>query len=136
MSSADNGTAGLRASAFGLRIALWYATLFIVGSLVIVWLTYWLMAESLAQRDRQVINGKLGEYASAYDHGGIRALADTVRAEQLTAPERLFVRVIDRGSETLVLSQPNGWDPAALETASIRLTDGTLVQVGKSTDTR
>jgi signal transduction histidine kinase len=123
-------------SAFGLRIALWYATLFIAGALVIVWLTYWLAGESLAQRDRQVINAKLGEYTAAYNRGGIDALTDLVRAEQMTAPERLFVRVSNRGSEALVLSQPTGWDPAALETASLRLPDGTLVQVGKSTDIR
>ena len=121
---------------FGLRLALWYATLFVVGSMVIVFLTYWLTAASLAQRDRQIISSKLGDYASAYQRGGLGALADTVRAEQRTAPERLFVRVVDRGAEALVLSQPEGWDPAALETASLRLRDGTLVHVGKSTDAR
>jgi signal transduction histidine kinase len=122
--------------AFGLRIALWYATLFIVGSVVIVLLTYFLAATSLEQRDRQLINGKLGDYAAAYRRGGINELADTVRAEQRTAPERLFVRVIDRGAEALVLSMPDGWDPARLETGSLVLNDGTLVQVGKSTDAR
>jgi signal transduction histidine kinase len=122
--------------AFGLRIALWYATLFIVGSIVIVLLTYFLAATSLEQRDRQLIDGKLGDYAAAYRRGGINELADTVRAEQRTAPERLFVRVIDRGAEALVLSMPDGWDPARLETGSLVLTDGTLVQVGKSTDAR
>ena len=34
------------------------------------------------------------------------------------------------------MSQPQGWDPSALETGSLRLRDGTLVQVGKSTDAR
>src|SRR6185437_3504118 len=61
---------------------------------------------------------------------------DTVRAEQRTAPERLFVRVVDRGAEALVLSMPDGWDPARLETGSLVMRDGTLVQVGKSTDAR
>ncbi len=59
-----------------------------------------------------------------------------MRAEQLTAPERLFVRVVDRGTEALVLSMPGGWDPMLLETASLRLSDGTLVQVGKSKEAR
>ena len=66
----------------------------------------------------------------------MRALSDTVRAEQLTAPERLFVRVVGGGTEALVLSMPGGWDPSVLETASLRLTDGTLVQVGKSKEAR
>jgi signal transduction histidine kinase len=121
---------------YGLRIGVWYATLFVCGSMAIVTLTYMLASASLAQRDRQLIDSKLGLYATAYDRGGLDALAATVQAEQQTAPERLFVRVVDRGAEALVLSQPQGWDVAALETASVRLADGTLVQVGKSTEAR
>jgi signal transduction histidine kinase len=120
----------------GLRLALWYATLFVLGAIAIVFLTYYLTAASLAQRDRQIIQAKLGQYASVYSREGIRGLAETVRAEQLTAPERLFVRVVDRGSEVLVLSMPQGWDPAALETGELRLDAGVLVQVGKSADAR
>src|SRR4051812_18689690 len=121
---------------YGLRIGVWYATLFVAGSMAIVTLTYLLASASLAQRDRQLIDSKLGLYATAYDRGGLDALAATVQAEQQTAPERLFVRVVDRGAEAIVLSQPQGWDLAALETGSIRLADGTLVQVGKSTEAR
>jgi signal transduction histidine kinase len=131
-----NDSRPLFARAFGLRLALWYATLFVVGSLAIVFLTYYLTAASLAQRDRQIINAKLGQYSSVYATGGIRALADTVRAEQRVAPERLYVRVANRGEEALVLSMPEGWDPATLETASVHLLDGTLVEVGKSTEAR
>jgi signal transduction histidine kinase len=121
---------------FGLRLALWYATLFVIGSLAIVLLTYYLTAVSLTQRDRQILEGKLGDYTAAYLRGGINVLANTVRIEQRAAPERLFVRVIDRGVEAVVLSDSEGWDPARLETASVRLSDGTLVQVGKSTEAR
>src|SRR5690349_6320593 len=107
-----------------------------MGSAVIVLLTYWVTASSLAQRDAQILQSKLGEYAIVYDRGGLRALSETVRAEQFSAPERLFVRVVDGGREVLVLAAPDGWDPALLETASLRLQDGTLVQVGKSTEAR
>jgi signal transduction histidine kinase len=137
MSSAEQrGEKGPRPLFFGLRLALWYATLFVIGAILIVFLTYYLTAASLAQRDRQIIQSKLGAYAAVYSRGGIRELADTVRAEQLTAPERLFVRVVDRGTETIVLSTPEGWDPATLETGSLQLGDGTLVEVGKSTELR
>ncbi len=121
---------------FGLRLALWYGTLFVLGAVLTGVLTYRLTAASLEGRDRQILQSRLGEYASVYSRGGLRALADTVRAEQLTAPERLFVRVAGRGTEALVLSMPEGWNPALLETASVRLADGTLVQVGKSTEAR
>jgi signal transduction histidine kinase len=119
-----------------LALTLWYSTLFVVGSIVIVLLTYVLTAASLAQRDQQIIQAKLGEYAAVYTRGGVRALAATVQAEQRTAPERLFVRVVNSGSEAIVLSDREQWDPAKLETASLQLLDGTLVQVGKSTEAR
>src|SRR5262245_1719638 len=121
---------------FGLRLGLWYATLFVVGSMAIVLLTYYLTSLSLAQRDQQIIRAKLADYAAASARGGGGVLAATVRAEQQAAPERLYVRVVDRGVETVVLSMPDGWDPATLETASARLNDGTLVEVGKSTEPR
>ncbi len=121
---------------FGLRLALWYATLFVSGAIAIVFVTYYLTASSLAQRDHQIVNGKLGDYAAAYLRGGVRVLANTVRAEQQVAPERLFVRVVDRGVESVVLSNNEGWDPAKIEIVSATLADGTLVQVGKSTEAR
>jgi signal transduction histidine kinase len=110
--------------------------MFVVGALAIVFLTYLLAASSLVQRDRQIINSKLGEYATTYYRGGVRALADNVRAEQLTAPERVFVRVKGRGTEALVLSMPDGWRADQLETAALRLSDGTVVEVGRSTEAR
>jgi signal transduction histidine kinase len=137
MSSApETGVRPVFTRAFGLRIALWYATLFVVGSTAIVLLTYYLTSQSLLQRDRQILQGKLGDYTAAYLRGGINVLANTVRIEQRAAPERLFVRVVDRGVEAVVLSDSDDWDPARLETASVRLSDGTLVQVGKSTEAR
>src|SRR3954465_26230 len=75
-----------RPLSFGLRLAVWYSTLFVAGAISIVFLTYFLTAESLAQRDSQIIQAKLGEYGAAYQRGGVGALADTVRAEQRTAP--------------------------------------------------
>src|SRR2546430_1212148 len=108
---------GSKPLVYGLRLGVWYATLFIAGSLTIVFLTYFATSASLAQRDRQIIDSKLGTYAAAYDSGGLDGLTAVVRAEQQTAPERLFVRVRDwRGAQAIVLSQPEGWDLASLET--------------------
>jgi signal transduction histidine kinase len=135
MSSAEP-PAALAPRTFGLRIALWYATLFVVGAILIVFLTYALTATSLAQRDHQIIQQKLGEYALVYARGGIRALADTIQAEQRSAPERLYVRVVDRGAEVVVVGMPDGWDPSTLELVSQRMSDGTLVEVGKSSEAR
>ena len=50
-----------------LFLTLWYASLFVAGSLAIVLLTYFLTSASLRQRDQQIIQNKLGEYASVYE---------------------------------------------------------------------
>ncbi|HEX7942325.1 MAG TPA: HAMP domain-containing sensor histidine kinase [Gemmatimonadaceae bacterium] len=130
MSSAD------RSGRFGLRLAFWYAALFIGSSFAIVLITYWLTSSSLAQRDHEIIQSKLGEYASVYARGGLRALAATVDAEQRTSRERVLVRVLDGGSEAVLLSNAEGWDPASLEVGTASLIDGTIVQVGRSTESR
>jgi signal transduction histidine kinase len=135
MSSPDHRRGELTKT-FGLRLGLWYATLFVVGAILIVFLTYVLTSASLAQRDQQIIQAKLGEYATVYSRGGMRALVNTVEAEQRTAPERLYVRVVDRGREALLLSMPQGWDADTLERGRLRLGDGTLVEVGKSSEAR
>lgn len=144
MSSADEavGRRGRASSApdvsgrFGLRLAVWYASLFIASSFAIVLLTYWLTASSLAQRDHEIIQAKLGEYATVYARGGLRALTATVQAEQRTSRERVFVRVLDRGAEAVLLSNAEGWDPATLEVGTVTLLDGSIIQVGKSTEAR
>jgi signal transduction histidine kinase len=122
------------ARAFGLRIALWYAVLFVAGALAIMWLTYTLTSASLERRDQQIIQAKIGEYATIYQRDGLDSLISTVRTEQLTAPERLFVRVVTRSSEAVIATQVD--EPDTLEIASLRLPDGGLIQVGKSTAAR
>jgi signal transduction histidine kinase len=143
MSSADarGGVPGAgrlpdRSARFGLRLAIWYAALFIASSFAIVLFTYLLTSRSLAQRDHEIIQAKLGEYATVYAQGGLRALAGRVDAEQRTSRERIFVRVLDGGTEAVLLSNAEGWDPATLEVGTVSLLDGSIVQVGKSTEAR
>jgi signal transduction histidine kinase len=121
---------------FGLRLGLWYATLFVLGAILIVFLTYYLTAASLAERDHQIIEQKLGEYAAVYGRGGPRALVNMVTAEQRTAPERLFVRVVGGGADTLILSSAEGWQDTTLEIGARQLPGGSIIQVGKSTESR
>jgi heavy metal sensor kinase len=142
----------------GLRLAAWYAIVFVITSLAIVLLTYRLLEASLAERDRQLVNSTLREYSQRYAAGGLRSLADAVEIEQRSGrQERLFVRVVRGSSETLFLSAPYAWGDfdvsrltgidgleqvlsdsgtARLEVASGRLADGTLLQVGKSSESR
>jgi signal transduction histidine kinase len=147
----------------GFRLALWYAVVFVASSLAIVGLTYILLAASLRQYDRETIQNTLVRFASAYARGGGAALNREIRAVQMEAdPGPLFVRTLGAGRDVVFLGIPEGWqrfdfsqlatpalsgeqtwatlrtgdDGEELEVASVRLADGTLFQVGKSTARR
>ena len=144
---------------FGLRLALWYAGLFAGSSLVLVGITYALLSTSLQQRDHEIVTSTLQEYAARYETGGLPALARAVDIEERAGRnERLFVRVIGHGGrEAVFLSMPQAWTDfdvgdlartddwaratardreATLEVFSSRLVDGSVLQVGKSTESR
>jgi signal transduction histidine kinase len=144
----------------GLRLSVWYATVFTVSTIALVVLTYALIASSLAQRDHDIIRATLREYASRYELGGLPAIQRAVELEERTgAEERLFVRVAGRGVEALFGRGPQVWREytleelgddrrsslgdaighdrrAVLEVASARLPDGTILQVGKTNEIR
>jgi signal transduction histidine kinase len=149
--------------AFGLRLAAWYAVIFVASALALSVLTYLLLSASLRQYDREIIGSTLRQYATAYTRGGVDALAAAIRRDQSAAGyEPLFVRAVGPFQDLVFLSPQAEWrrfDPSQLttpalsgeqswatlgsgesgeflEVASVRLGDGTLFQVGKSTGRR
>ena len=89
-------------------LALWYSTLFIAGSLVIVFLTYVLTAASLAQRDQQIINAKLGGQRLAQTPPLVQALTEEV-PEPLQPAMAILATVlletlVDRHEERIALA--------------------------------
>ncbi|HTV00957.1 MAG TPA: ATP-binding protein [Luteitalea sp.] len=149
--------------ALGLRLALWYAGLFVASALALVAVTYVLLSASLRAWDRDTIENALLQYARAYVRGGVRAIAQEIREGNLAAsPGPLFVRTLGPRQEVVFFSMPEQWhrfDLSQLETprlsgeqawatlstgdggdvlevASVRLPDGVLLQVGKSTERR
>jgi signal transduction histidine kinase len=147
----------------GFRLALWYAAIFVVSSVVLTGLTYLLVAASLRQYDREIIRTALVQYANAYQIGGVAALQEEIQRTQATAaPGPLLVRTVGARQAVTFLSQPDDWrqfdlsrlevpspdgqqtwstldtgaDGFVLEVASARLRDGTLFQVGMSTERR
>jgi len=148
---------------FGLRLAAWYAALFVGSAVVLIALTYLLLASSLRQRDQEIIQSTLEKYASAYEQDGLQGLNDAIRSDRVAGQhETLFVRAIGADAEAIYFSAPEDWSgfnlarldaaPApgtevwsdvraaqtgdVLEVASVRLPDGIIFQVGKSTRSR
>ena len=153
---------GLR-DAFGLRLALWYAVIFVASALALVALTYILLSASLRRYDRESIETALVQFARAYLTGGPSGLAREIQEGRLAlSPGPLFVRTIGPGQSLVFFSVPRQWQQLdlssvevprrigdqtwstlaigdsgdELEIASARLPEGTLLQVGRSTERR
>ena len=146
--------------ALGLRLAAWYLGTFLASTLVIVGLTYGLLASSLETRDHDIIQSTLREYATRYQAGGLPALARAIELEQRSGQrEPLFVRLVGPFQDVLLYSLPETWGAfdlsdlpggpddiwgqvrardrnAVLEVATLPLGGGTVLQVGKSNEAR
>ena len=89
----------------GFRLALWYAGVFVASALATTLLAYVLVAVSLRQYDRQIIQTTLLQYASAYTRGGVDALAREIQRSQATGTEGpIFVRTLGVQQDLVFLS--------------------------------
>lgn len=142
------------------RVGLWYASIFLISAILILWLVYFLLGAAINRKDRDVIEARLREYVAVYDHGGLSALRDwTDRINKARAQRMFFVRVTKSDGTIEMSVMPEDWSerdldllprPASatewvrvtrdsevdLTVASITLSDGTVVQVGRSSDSR
>lgn len=146
-------------------MAAWYSLVFILSSLALFGLAYFLLSSFLEQKDRESIESALKLYTSRYQSGGLPAVLEEINRGH---KEALFVRIAGPGNETLLENMPAQWDdfdlkqleatavrggpqwtylegkregelfedPDVLEILSVALPDGSLLQVGKSTEAR
>ena len=99
---------------FGVRLAFWYAAIFVLSSLALIALTYFLLATALRQYDREIIESTLVEYAAAWRRGGQRAVAAAIRSDQTASGyEPLFVRAVGSYGAVAFLSAPDDWQTAS-----------------------
>ena len=147
--------------ALSFRLAGWYFVIFLASSTTIVAVTYALLATSLHQRDHDRVRDLVTRYASTYARGGIGAVERTVAADRLTGGyEPFFLRIARGANAVLYLTLPPDWaldatrldrsalasgewaelslgpEEAPLDVSGLRLSDGTEVQVGKSSGMR
>jgi len=143
----------------GLRIAAWYAVVFVLSSTGVGLLAYNLIDASLVRRDHDLLRVKLEEYAARYESDGLGALQDAVAAEQASGgPDSVLVRLVGANAEVRMMSAPQAWRPfnvgslddstppdgtwaelssptdtTTLEVVSKRLSDGVVLDVGRTT---
>ena len=147
---------------FTFRLSLGYALLFVLSAAILFGLLYLLLASTLQSKDQEVIEARLRECAAVYENGGLGALQGLVQRSRESDRDRsFFIRLAGQRGTVLLLTAPADWvqfDTSALDrggdparplwlripkneqsdftVAAMRLPDGSVLQVGRSTDNR
>jgi signal transduction histidine kinase len=144
----------------GVRLTLWYSTIFILSSLVLFIVSYVFLSSSL-EDTREAVQLKLSEYLSLGQEGGIPAIEKAIGDDQEGSRHTsFFVRILDSGDEIVFSSSPQLWEkfdvkplqdrpivgewqyfPAkqggdVLEVTFAYLPNGYLLEVGKNLEDR
>jgi signal transduction histidine kinase len=144
----------------GVRLGLWYAFVFACSSVTLLGVAYYLLAAAIGNKDRELVQARLREYAAVYDADGLPGLRNTLQEEQ-DNQRTFFVRVVSVWNDVSFANVPKDWItfhdvPGGLAgyrqrigviripknaekdfvIASAVLPDDSLLQVGRSTDSR
>jgi signal transduction histidine kinase len=145
---------------FAIRLSLWFAAVFTVSAMILFALLYFLLGSFLEQSEQEVIQARLKECAAVYESRGLPALSDLVHRTDFSQHEGpFFVRVLGYSGSALILALPPDWgqvdntldskpnqrapwlripkdDRTDFMIASMQLSDGSILQVGRSTNRR
>jgi signal transduction histidine kinase len=147
------------AKSFSLRLNAWFAAVIIALSIALFLAAYSLLYRVIEEKERDGVRAQLEVYRAWYAEGGLGALNTRFADQQDAEKESFFVRVIGLDGTALFVSLPPGADfdltkleglahdeplkwltiPArtgdtAWLVASAQLPDGSLLQVGKTTE--
>jgi signal transduction histidine kinase len=144
----------------GVRLGLWSAFIFALSCVALLALAYYVLAAALGNKDREVLQARLREYAVIYHNDGVRGLRTVVRQEE-GSQKTFFIRLVSPWNEAVLVSVPDEWVtfhdlPSGLAgyrqkigvwripkneekdfvLASALLPDNALLQVGRSSSSR
>ncbi len=143
----------------GVRLALWYALIFTFSTVALLAIAYYLLAAAIGSKDREVLEARLKEAAAVYNAGGVGALRDWVQSQPPQMQPTLFVRLVDIFNDVAYVRAPADWvsfrdvpgwagyrrqsiiripqsEERDFMLASAVLGDGSLLQVGRSANSR
>ena len=144
----------------GVRLALWSAFVFTLSCVGLLTLAYFLLATALGNKDRELLQARLREFAAVYGNGGLPDLRNVIQQEEGNQ-KALFVRLASPWNDIRIANVPDDWVtfrdiPTGLAgyrqkvgviripknaekdfvIASAILPDNSLLQVGRSSDSR
>ena len=147
---------------FGFRMTVSFSAAFVLISVVLFGVAYYLVSSTLQVNDRAAVELKLKEYTDEYRFGSAASIKQEINVESNSGALRNFmVRLADAKNHTIALKPPaeanydfkqleqtsihgsKGWirlkaidEDDVLDIASARLPDGNLLQVGKGPEDR
>jgi len=143
-----------------VSLALWHSALVLVIISAVLVTSYFALRSRVEDQDRDAVLFRLNQYSSVYRHSGLAGVIDLASLRKGRAQKAYFVRVATAENKSLFQRDVDDWaefDPMqlgekqygaegihwislpseegyALLVATTRLADGTLIQVGKSTE--
>ena len=140
------------------QLNVWYLLTFTASVIILYFFLYLLISRAVERKDREVIESRLKEYATVYRAGGPSALR-RVAAQEGQRQKSFYVRLLNPFNNVVFIVVPEDWiefQPPAPDAAgiqrqvgwiriprdaqrdftirSIQLFDGSLLEVGRSTN--
>ena len=140
------------------QLNVWYLLTFTASVILLYFFLYLLISRAVERKDREVIESRLKEYATVYRAGGPSAL-HRVAAQEGQRQKSFYVRLLNPFNQVVFIVVPEDWiefEPPAPDAVgvqrqvgwiriprdaqrdftirSIQLFDGSLLEVGRSTN--
>jgi signal transduction histidine kinase len=151
----------MRPLGFSLRLNLWYTAFFVAGAFLLFALAYLLLKRELRESDHEIVRAKLDACRAWYLQGGIPALQYHFQSESGWEKESTFLEVMSATAELKFFHSPqkdeetlthvgsdlathkNNWlsihsaeQHMVWNIAWLRLSDGSIIAVGRTTEDR
>jgi signal transduction histidine kinase len=107
MSSRRSSKIGL---SFSLKMSVLYALFFVISSLGLFVVAYYLIEGLVEQREQEIVRDRIHEYVAWYEEGGLRALKARFDEQSNTARDVFFVRVVGPFDNVLFVSVPKRFE--------------------------
>lgn len=112
MSSRRSRKIGL---SFSLKMSFLYALFFVISSLGLFVVAYYLIEGLVEQREQEIVRDRINEYVAWYEEGGLRALKARFDEQSNTARDVFFVRVVGPFNNVLFVSIPERFQGVDLD---------------------
>ena len=89
-----------------VRIAAWYASASLIGSLLLFLLIGYFLAASLKTKDRELLEAKFQDYSLLVSRDGVSGLRTRSSSSEIPDASRFLVRYADQSGKTLFLHPP------------------------------